>query len=122
MVDKKQGEMSKFTSCVTTGENCESSAVVVSKKHPIKILELIGEEFGVSVPVLLSKDRHHSIMVARKAAYWIFRRLGYSFPEIGRIMYKNHCTIFCVLKKAEGLRRDDKEFLRQTDYLLGKIK
>jgi chromosomal replication initiation ATPase DnaA len=95
----------------------------LSSKHPLTILQKVCSAFGVSVEVIISQDRHRSIVRARFAAMWVFRELGiYSFPEIGRILVRDHTTIIPGVAKANVLRAKDKEFARLTDYVLERIK
>lgn len=115
--------MSVLNPCLSEETENRSPKEVVNAKHPLGILIKVGTVFGISTDVIVSHDRHRSIARARFGAMWVFRELGiYSYPEIGRILFRDHTTILHGFRKAETLRETDVEFKRLTDHIIEELK
>jgi chromosomal replication initiation ATPase DnaA len=67
-----------------------------------KIIRECAEEFGISVKDILGNSRVNHIVMARRKAAWIFYQRGtMSYPQIGRLLNKNHSTIIHAVKKYQ---------------------
>lgn len=76
------------------------------------------EAFGVPRRAVFSQRRDRHVLLARYAIAWV---LHYKFKrglvEIGRMMDRDHSTIFTQLQRAEYLRDTDPAFREVTDAL-----
>ena len=66
------------------------------------------------------RDRHQSVARARQIAAWLIRLHSNprrSFPEIGRLLGRDHTTIMAACNSVLRRRRTDLRFLRFTDSL-----
>ncbi len=73
-----------------------------------KLVEL-AKEHHVSLDDILSDSRSKSVMQARLACYAYLRGLGMSYPEIGKLMLRDHTTVLYALQsqaKKDKRRRD----------------
>lgn len=68
------------------------------------LLDAVCKHFGVTRDQLTGKDRHASIALARQVASWLLRERGYSYPEIGHMLARDHSTIMAGVRKVERLR------------------
>lgn len=107
--------------CSSATPDNESPKPAPSKKHPIRVLELVGDTFGTSAPVLVSQDRHISIVKARFGAMWVLRQLGLSYPEIGRVLERDHTSVMHGVKKAMNLIVKDVEYERLLNWVLEEV-
>lgn len=74
----------------------------------IPIQVAVCEHFGFTLPELVSKDRHKSIVFARQLAVYLCRTiLGLSYPELGRAFGRDHTTMIHAARKAETLLSAD---------------
>lgn len=87
------------------------------KSHPIKTVQAAAEIFGISEPVLVSKDRHQHIAHARIACCYVLRKQGYSFPEIGRIVFRDHTTVMSNVSRAMKLIMIDDSFAHKVESI-----
>lgn len=82
--------------------------------HPDEIIQAIGPVFGVEVKVLLSKDRHQTINLARMACALVLRRHGFSYPEIGRKLKRDHTSMINSVDRAKQQEQRDQQFRAQV--------
>ena len=61
-------------------------------------IDEICRMYGVERIHLFSRRRDKKVVEARKTAYWVLRNCGLSFPQIGKIMHKDHTTVLKVLR------------------------
>ncbi len=108
--------------CVSQNAENQAPQPTLSRKHPVRVLELVGEAFGTSAIVIVSHDRHRMIAQARFGVMWVLRELGHSYPEIGRIIQRDHTTAIQGVKRANSMREKDSEFLRLTDNVLQEVR
>lgn len=64
------------------------------------ILARVANEAGFTVAELL-KGRRQDAVDARLEAYIALREAGYSYPEIGRFVGRDHSTVMHALKGAK---------------------
>jgi chromosomal replication initiation ATPase DnaA len=57
------------------------------------IVHCVAEHFHISVPMLLSESRVRKNVTARNVVYFLGRKAGYSFPEIGRAFNRDHSGV-----------------------------
>ncbi len=90
-----------------------------NKKIFEKILNLVSNETyaGVSNKEILSDVRYKEVSEARALVAYIIRRKGYSYPEIGRFLNKDHATIMYSCKRVEN----DKLLLNKAESTLKRV-
>lgn len=59
----------------------------------------IAKHHNVLLDDVLSTNKSRTIMRARVACYLLLRNLGLSYPEIGKIMLRDHTTILYAVKR-----------------------
>jgi DnaA-like protein len=85
---------------------------------PFEVLRVVAQAYSLSVADITGKDKHKNTAEARCVACWLLRtRTKLSFPEIGRILRKDHTTIMVGVKKCGRLREGDAGFGSFTDKL-----
>lgn len=62
-------------------------------------LDLVAEEYGVTVRQLRGWQKDAHMARARRAAYAALRHIGLSTPVIGRLLRKDHSTVLYGLRK-----------------------
>jgi chromosomal replication initiation ATPase DnaA len=72
----------------------------------------IAKENHVLLDHVFSDSRSKNVLRARTACYLHLRDKGLSYPEIGRIMMRDHTTIIHVIKKY---RNDERRRAAETD-------
>lgn len=85
--------------------------------NPDKVVEAATTIFGVSRTDLLAKDRHQCVNRARMGCTLVLRRHGFSFPEIGRALKRDHTTAISSLARAELLERTSEQFCGQVQLI-----
>lgn len=68
------------------------------EKHLQAIAE-IADEHGYTVEDILGPCRHKHLVSVRHQCFAMFYDRGYSTPEIGRIMNRDHSTVCHALNK-----------------------
>ena len=87
------------------------------RTHPIKVLSATTVVFGVSERVLVDRDRHKTVHLARMACCLVLRRHGFSYPEIGRTLMRDHTTIMNSVRMAEKTEQTDEQFRSQVQLV-----
>jgi chromosomal replication initiation ATPase DnaA len=57
------------------------------------LAQRVSEEAGVGVPDLLGRSQFAHIAQPRQKLMWELRRLGFSYPEIGRALNRDQNTV-----------------------------
>jgi len=86
--------------------------------EPLLVLrQVIADHFNVSETIILAKDRHGNVNLARQVAMWCSRYLpnSYSFSTIGSFYNRDHATIINATNKIDGLYAVDKSFRKTLD-------
>lgn len=75
-----------------------------------RIVARVAEKTGVTPAEILGASRRHDFVVARMTAMYLCRkRLGLSYPEIGRLFGgRDHATVMYGIKKILELRQVDR--------------
>lgn len=94
-------------------------ADVMRAEEPEKfILADTAFAFGVTPEALLSRKRTDDLAHARWAAMLVFRRRGYSFPQIARMTgRKNHTTIMHGIAMAEEIITTNPKFWAAVKFI-----
>jgi len=61
----------------------------------------IAKKYGVTAQEIYGRSREKTIQAARVAVYQKMRDIGMSYPEIGRVMERNHTTILMGLREKK---------------------
>lgn len=73
----------------------------LSRMGLLDALVAIARKHKVLLDDILSANKSKSVMRARTACYLHLRGLEMSYPEIGRVMLRDHTTILYAVKKNE---------------------
>ena len=85
---------------------------------PFKVLRVVAHAYALTVDDITGKDKHKNLAEARLVAYWLLRtRTKLSFPEIGRVLGKNHTSVMSGVRKCGARREKDSAFGEFTDKL-----
>jgi hypothetical protein len=61
----------------------------------------VAKEWGITIKELLGPSRSMRLVDARAAVAALLREAGYSYPEIGKIIGRDHSSVFHGLKRRE---------------------
>lgn len=75
-----------------------------------EIVKSVEARFGLTRGAVTGCNRQKHIARARHAACHIARKNGYSLPEIGRAIGRDHTTVINSLNRAEHLLETDPDF------------
>jgi len=67
--------------------------------NPEEIVKKVSHESGVPTMEIYGRSRSKKIFSARLEVYKVLRAEGYSYPEIGILMDRDHTTILRTLRK-----------------------
>lgn len=85
-----------------------------------KLLDGAAYLFGVAPEVITAKCRKPRIFRARSAVALAARVAGHSYYHIGRSLGdRDHKAIMHACDRAEGFYRENQEFKRRCDKLIG---
>lgn len=70
----------------------------------MEIVDEVSDATGVPVHMILSNDMRREITQARQLAYFVAHTHGFSLPEIGKAMNRDHTTVLSGIR-AERKRR-----------------
>lgn len=81
--------------------------------------ERAGAFYGLTADEVLAKDRSKSRFEARAITAWVLRcRFGFSYPELGRFLGRDHTTIMSAIQRVEReLRENSTSFFAQNAML-----
>lgn|GEM_PF-3946294 len=75
----------------------------LSEIRALRIAHQIGDEHGRTVRVLLSRDRHKTVIHARHQLWTVVRHtLNLSYPELAELFEVDHTTVLYAVHKREG--------------------
>ncbi len=85
---------------------------------PFKVLRVVAHAYGITVDDLTGRDRHKNTAEGRLVAYWLLRtRTQLSFPEIGRVLGKDHTSVISGVRKCVTRRETEPALRDFTDKL-----
>jgi Bacterial dnaA protein helix-turn-helix len=76
---------------------------IPNKRNTREIIQGVCERHGITYAELVGHSRKHYLMPPRVEAARLLRERGISFPEIGRILHRDHSTIVHALSKLERM-------------------
>jgi hypothetical protein len=72
--------------------------------RPERVVAAVADAFLVSASDVLGKNRHLTAVSARRAAAYLLRVQGFSFPEIGLLLgQRDHTTAMHHVQRAEEI-------------------
>lgn len=81
-------------------------------------VQAAARHFDVSEIDILSARMPRHIILPRHVAYWLARETTLaSYPQVGRVMRRDHTSIAVGVRKIEDRREVDAEFRSETDRL-----
>ena len=87
-----------------------------------QIIATVADVYGVSYADIRKGGRHRPLIDARHVAVWFIRKkLGMSFPQIGKAMGgRHHTSIFHSVKRVEAelSRADVREMVERIGKLI----
>lgn len=126
---KKISAISSITSTPVSLDMCRRAiADIVSGLEPSpvtvdRILNVVAENYGVSVEDIKGKGRNANIAVARHMAIYLMRQnTELSLAEIGKIFSRDHSTTISSIKKVEEEKKSDPYLYSLIGDLSKKIK
>jgi len=80
---------------------------------PEQIMELVARHFRVDVDQLMGPERHKEIVLARQIAMYLLRNDGgFSLPQIGDFLHRDHTTVIHGVGKMEECMETDESVRR----------
>lgn len=116
----KLSAYSSFTSLPITVEICKQilGDTVRNVGRPVtikKVLELVAQEFGTTVPLLTSQTRKKHVAEPRQIAMYIARQLtDNSLHTIGLAFGRDYSTVIHGIKKVEAALEKDADLKRRV--------
>ena len=89
--EEKQDEVLVDTLCMTP------------KQANMMRIKAIAKEYDYTVEDVLGKSKLKALVAVRRKCIVMFRGMGYSTTEIGRIMKRDHSTIVHALQKSKAV-------------------
>ena len=90
--------------------------------HGQAVLRAISEATEIPLVRLTGGERNQPLVRARWVFCWVMHQTsGYSLPEIGRLIGRDHTTIMHGLRRARELRASDPGFRHWTDELAARF-
>lgn len=89
-----------------------------------RIMGLVADDFGLTVPALLEDKRTHARVVPRQVAMWLCRTITrQTFEDIGRrFAGRHHGTVLCAMAAVKGYLDTDPRFKARLGRLLDQAK
>lgn len=69
--------------------------------YEVEVLEAAAEYSRVDVDEMMSYDRRRPVVKARRLASVALRILGYSYPEIGSMLGRDHTSVINLVNTAD---------------------
>jgi hypothetical protein len=92
--------------------------VAPCNRAPEEVIRTVGFAYSATIEEIKTGDRFKTLAEARVVAYWMLRAVTkLSYPEIGRILGKDHSTAMSGVKRCNKLREADAGFKTFTDEL-----
>lgn len=85
------------------------------------VLRRVCAHHDVTMLEMRSTRRHARIARARQEASWLLREVVMprpSFPEIGRLLLKDHATVMHGCAKVEGLTQNEPGYLERLTEIV----
>lgn len=89
---------------------------------PHRVLVVVTEAYGVTLPAMASPSRTAHLVAARRAAAWLLQDLTVmSLVEISRLMGRHHATTIYALMRARQISTLDPAYAQHLQTLRAKI-
>jgi hypothetical protein len=75
---------------------------ILAERRAVFVGDRFLTEHGVTLDDLRRYDRREETLVVRQDLALLLRRHGWSYPRIGRLLYRDHTTIMHSVKAAEA--------------------
>lgn len=82
-----------------------------------QIFKAIDRETGVTREQITGKSRLQQIVYARAIAAWFLRQSGLSYPQIGKVINRQHCTVIYHLRKHDDECTYNREYRKMFDKI-----
>ncbi|MCX7784656.1 MAG: chromosomal replication initiator protein DnaA [candidate division WOR-3 bacterium] len=94
--------------------------ITYEKPKPLKIIDVVAKQFGVTVEQLQSKERTANLALGRQVAMYLLRTLlGMSLKEIGSIFGgKDHSTVIHAIEKITELKKSNPDIAQKIQKVL----
>lgn len=79
----------------------EVAQVIAAHRHQDE-LQAFLERCRFSLDDLRAKDNRQAVSAARQELMWHLRMAGWSYPKIGRLLHRDHSTIYAGVQRWEG--------------------
>lgn len=87
------------------------------------ILNHVGATYGVTPTDIVSNRRTKVVALARQVTCYVARQCtGYSYPQIGRKIGRDHTTVLYAVSHVEDLMKADPDFAAQVNELVARHK
>jgi len=97
-------------------------APIAQESNAELIASLVAVSYRLTLDDLKYGDKTARILEARQVAQWVLRRqLRLSFPEIGRVMNRDHSTVMHSCRAIEKRRAFEEVFAQFLDRLITAI-
>lgn len=67
-----------------------------------RVLAAAARYYDVSVEEIRSTSRDSDVTSARHVTAWLLREAGRSYPEIGRVLHRDHTTAMASVRRVTG--------------------
>ena len=106
-------------------QNCISDLLVnngTAKVTPEKIVTKVAAKYGVSPDEIYSKKKSSSISKARHISIYLMRKISeLSYPNIGKIVNRDHSTIMSSFRLIETELKNNSSFEIEINELIKEI-
>lgn len=94
--------------------------ITYEKPKPLKIIEIVAQQFGVTVEQLQSKERTANLALGRQVAMYLLRTLlAMSLKEIGSFFGgKDHSTVIHAIEKITELKKSDSDLSQKIQKIV----
>lgn len=87
------------------------------------ILRIVAHAHMVTVDDIAGSSRLKSLTEARRVACWVLRNeTAMSFPELGRLLKKDHTSVMHAVGRCDEIRGTDAAFRSFTDQLVAAVR
>lgn len=90
-----------------TGEDLRRAREILNMKERKSIAQIVhevAESCGLTWEQIVRNARHRDVVQARQMAMYIAYREGFSTPQIGAVLNRDHTTILHGIKKERARR------------------
>lgn len=67
----------------------------------LDVISAVAYDFGITARRILSRDRTHLVMLARRTVCYVLHKRGSSYPQIGRWLGIDHSSVIHAVREFE---------------------